>query len=169
MNHLPNYQVFLNFLPHTGDEFPLRAEAVGGGVTAMQKLSSLARNLTVKWSLWSNAQDQSLILLISLDVVLRGTNQTVPQQEMENHIEESLRDMSTTIFGLIHFCLKLLGFSGNSWPLRHQYKNEFLLSFLYTALSSWFFFINHDVFFFYSSFQMQSLVVLVIFFSICPH
>lgn len=47
------------------------------------------------------------MLLISLAVALRGREQT-PPQEMENHIEES-----ATIFGLIHFHLKCLFFSGN--------------------------------------------------------
>lgn len=55
---------------------------------------------------------------------------------MENHFEEeSLRHESEATLGLIHFHLKLLGFSGKSWPLRHQHKNEFLVLFLHKAPS----------------------------------
>lgn len=157
MNHLPNYLVFLNFLPPTGDKFLLRAEAVGGGVTATQKskLASKKSHSKLIPLIQCSKSIPNIIDMLRYRFERDKTNNTT---EVENHMEEeSLRDKSATIFGSIHFHLKLLGFSWKSWPMRHQYKNEFLLSFLYTALSSWSFFINHDNFF-YSSFQIQPLV-----------
>lgn len=76
--HFPNYLLFLISLPPTGAELPLRAEPLGGGVTA------LTRNLTVKGSLWSNASDPSLILLISWDIILREKTSNTTRRDGES-------------------------------------------------------------------------------------